>query len=303
VAWTDDSAGNADVYLKRWDGRSWSGLGSSGEDGGLSRTPTTSGHPAVALDPQGRPVVAWNDSFADGSFSVYVRRWDGSAWVELGGSATGKGISGVSRVSCNPAVGVGPDGAPVVAWRGTPGTFASVQLRRWDGASWVELGGSATGDGVSGGEGEGMMPALVMDPAGRPIVAWGFKTTTESGVRVRRWNGTSWEDVGPSLLGEGSDSTQLVQVCLVLDPENRPVLAWQYSLGDRRRVHVRRFDGRAWTDLGGFWAQGDAPPGARVTPYRPALAVDASGTVFLALSDRVSGTWQVHLWRQERIAR
>ncbi|MBK8012848.1 MAG: hypothetical protein IPK13_16000 [Deltaproteobacteria bacterium] len=53
AAWSDDSTGRRDVYLKYWDGEVWQALGSSSDPGGISATRTESYLGDLVLDDAG----------------------------------------------------------------------------------------------------------------------------------------------------------------------------------------------------------------------------------------------------------
>ena len=94
VAWRDDSGGNFEIYIKRWNGGEWVEIGARSASGsGISQNKGRSDWPSLELDSSGRPVVAWMDRNS-GNYEIYIKRWDGDAWVEIGeGSASGGGIS------------------------------------------------------------------------------------------------------------------------------------------------------------------------------------------------------------------
>ena len=82
------SLGSGNIYVKRWNGTSWVQMG-----GILDVDPNEYAFDSsLALDSSGNPVVSWdecityNSSFGRcESANVYVKRWDGSNWVQLGG--------------------------------------------------------------------------------------------------------------------------------------------------------------------------------------------------------------------------
>src|SRR5687767_5710546 len=69
----------------------WQELGSSASGSGISHE--TSGHagvPAAVVNPStGHVFVAWESSTSE----IFLRKWTGTEWVQLGNSATGGGIS------------------------------------------------------------------------------------------------------------------------------------------------------------------------------------------------------------------
>ena len=95
----------------------WVALGvDSASGGGISDNAGDSEDPSVCLDEDGNPVIAWEDD-SSGNSEIYVKKWTGSAWSEIGsGSASGGGISNNNGYSGNPSIAIGADDKPVVAW-------------------------------------------------------------------------------------------------------------------------------------------------------------------------------------------
>jgi hypothetical protein len=133
VAWCDDSSGDWEIYVRRWNGSIWEEVGAgSASGGGISANEGWwSWAPSLAIAPDGRPYVAWKD-YSGVYGEIYVRRWNGSIWEEVGsGSASGGGISDNIGDSVWPSVAVAPDGRPYVAWRDTSGGDSEIYVRRW----------------------------------------------------------------------------------------------------------------------------------------------------------------------------
>ncbi|MFN3486540.1 MAG: hypothetical protein ACK44W_13815, partial [Planctomycetota bacterium] len=163
----------------------------SASGGGFSITGTFSDAPSLAIEGGGNPYVAWSEnvppqSGGTGNFEIYLRYWNGLAWVSLGSSSTGGGISNNSGNSTRPQVVLeaGGLGNPVVVWQDdTSGNF-EIYLRRWNGQQWAELAGSADpSGGLSHTSGESRNPTVAFTKALRPftdppevvdvpIVAW-----------------------------------------------------------------------------------------------------------------------------------
>jgi hypothetical protein len=110
----------------------WQEVGAgSASGGGISANDGDSGIPSVAVAPDGRPYVAWEDD-SSGDYEIYVRRWNGSIWEEVGsGSASGGGISDNDGNSWCPSLAVAPDGRPYVAWHDNSGGDWEIYVRRW----------------------------------------------------------------------------------------------------------------------------------------------------------------------------
>ena len=104
------------------------GVGISDNDGGSER-------PSLAISSGGTPYVAWNDG-SSGDAEIYVRRWSGTEWEEVGpGSATDGGISDNDGWSAWASMSIAADGTPYVVWNdGTPGGGnVAIYVRRWTG--------------------------------------------------------------------------------------------------------------------------------------------------------------------------
>lgn len=129
VAWSDDSSGNYEIYVRRWDG-AWNEIGAgSAAGGGVSQTTRHSHAPRIAVDPAGRPSVVWYQATAADA-EIYLRRWDGALWAELGGSGSGGGLSDNSGASAHPALAAYGQSL-VVAWDdNSPGQYA-IYARQW----------------------------------------------------------------------------------------------------------------------------------------------------------------------------
>ncbi len=144
VAWDDDSSGNSEIFVRRYDpnvaGGSWVEVGvGSASGGGISNNAGYSDRPALALDDQGNPVVAWQDD-RSGNYEIYVLRFDGDTWLEVGaGSASGGGISDNSGRSGSPSLALDASGNPVIAWSDETTGNREIYIKRFNGTEWVGI--------------------------------------------------------------------------------------------------------------------------------------------------------------------
>jgi hypothetical protein len=174
VAWHEFAGAgtNVEIFVKRWNGTAWLPFGWSASPGGISRSSGRSWDAALDLDPAGNPVVAWRDDTA-GNFETWLRRWwINSAWVEVGRSAYEGGVSATRWHTVDLALRLDAAGRPVLAWIDEASGTSFVHLRAWDGKSWAELAGSATGSGISVGGHGARHVTLDLDASGAPVVAW-----------------------------------------------------------------------------------------------------------------------------------
>ncbi len=133
VAWHDDSSGDLEIYVRTWNGSRWLEVGAgSARGGGISNNTGSSVVPAIAIAPDGKPYVAWED-FTGGNQNIYMRLWNGSSWAEVGaGSASGGGISNNAGGSYYSAVAIAPDGTPYVTWEDDNSVvYDEIYIRRY----------------------------------------------------------------------------------------------------------------------------------------------------------------------------
>jgi len=174
VAWEDYNVTDKEIYVRRWNGSSWADAGSgSASGGGMSDNAGDSRFPTLAAAPDGSVYIAWQDR-SSGENEIYVLRWDGSVWQEVGaGSASGRGVSDNAGHSWLPSLALDSDGTPYVSWEDHGGWNAEIFVRFWNGSSWATVGaGSASGSGISDNAGRSVDPSLAIGPNGTPYIAW-----------------------------------------------------------------------------------------------------------------------------------
>jgi hypothetical protein len=229
-----DAGGVPANRIARWDGSSWSALGSGIEGGAVV---------ALAVyDDGGGPALYAGGSFtsAGGVPASRIARWDGASW-----SALGSGMNGVVR-----ALAMHDDGGGPALYAG--GDFTSAggvpadRIARWDGASW-----SALGSGMAGGAAPRVHALTEYDDGGGPALYAGGGFTSAGGVsasNIARWDGVSWSSLD-------SGTTGVVAALTVYDDGGGggPALyagGLFASAGGVTANHIARWDGAAWAALG-----------------------------------------------------
>jgi hypothetical protein len=171
--------------------------------------------PALALDDQDRPLIA----VVEGG-EISVRRFEGSAWVDLG-----EVLNPGGNVSEAPAIAFDGKLGPVVAYR----DGSDVKVASWDGQAW-----SALGDAMSS-TGEGL--ALSTSQSGELLVA----LQVASGIEVWRLDDAAFTKLATAAVPPGT----LGGFTLALDGE-KPLLAY-YDETPRLVLAVRA--GSAFSEL------------------------------------------------------
>jgi len=291
------------IYVRRWNGSSWEEVGAgSASGGGISHT-DGAGSASAAVAPGGVPYVAWTDWRWDTvENEIFVRRWNGSSWEEVGaGSASGGGISDNDGDSWESALAVAPNGTPYVAWSDLSGGDSEIYVLRWNGSSWEEVGaGSASGGGISNNSGGSSAPALAVAPNGTPYVAWSDSSGGDSEIYVRRWNGSSWEEVGAGSAGGSGisdNSGDSGAPSLAIAPNGTPYVAWSDSSGGDAEIYVRRWNGSSWEEVGTDSASGGGISDNSSGSGAPALAVAMDGTPYVAWNDDGDGDMEIYVRR------
>ncbi|MBM4093016.1 MAG: hypothetical protein FJ276_26950, partial [Planctomycetes bacterium] len=292
AAWRDDTPGNQEIYVLRWNGSAWVELGSgSASGGGISANSGGSASPSIVIGVDGYPVVAWGDA-TPGQSEIYVKRWDGSAWVEMGASsASGGGISNNAGNSYRPSLAPGPDNNPVIAWQDESGGDSEIYVKRWDGSAWVEMGsGSASGGGISANSGASQQPCLRRGADGTLVVAWDDASGGDTEIYVRRWDSgsSSWVEMGVSSASGGGISNNAGSssgVSAAVAADGKPVVAWQDTSGGNTEVYVLRWDGSAWVELGAGSASGGGISANSGTSERTFIALAADGNPIVGWRD------------------
>ncbi len=283
VAWTERSnvsdgkvSGPGKIYAARWDGKAWNTLGDSPSKNASS----ASDLPVMKLDPQGNPVLGWNELSPDfNGNSVFVDRWNGTRWLEVDRGSLSSDVSSAAR---SMDIAVTSQGEPILAWsrqlydpnRGT--LDFNVFVGPWGGTTWTRGGGSLNVNP----ERYAGSPSLVLDSQDRATVAF---TEADSGfnVYVKRWDAKAWVQLGATVNG----NTGLANAPKVaLDQSGNPTVAWLENAGSIK-VFVRRWDGKAWQPLGGFLNVDPKSYAESVS-----LALDPKGNAVVAWNEEVTRT-------------
>jgi hypothetical protein len=191
VAWTQGAT--RAIYFRRWTGQAWASAFVSGlhdpAGPGLDQAACprlVSGGPATA--------AAWVEGKR-----VFVRKWTGADWSPVG-----------AGLDANPAaekvtlggLAVDAGGNPIVAWQEAWGTKSTSSVRRWQVDKWVAIDESSLpvlDDAAASGP-----PALAMDGAGTPWLAWFDIVNGHLEVRVSTLMSDRWQATGRTLRGQGT---------------------------------------------------------------------------------------------------
>lgn len=232
VAWNSVTYGQSDydinVALRL--GNTWVKLGNAVD----VKPENIAQLPSIALDKLGLPIVAWFEFDATnptGGYFIYVKRWNGQRWVQLGSSLCGDGFP---RAGLDLAID--NSGYPFIAHTCIEPVSAvqKVFVKRWNGTQWIQLGSFLGTD-------QALKPTLAVGSDGFPVVAW---RENASRIYASRWNGSKWINLGDVInINEGSYATY---PAVALDNTNKPVIVFD----ENGQINVRRWTGNKWETTG-----------------------------------------------------
>ncbi len=201
----------------KWDGTSWSTLGSSG--------PVTPGESCFAL------AMIGSTLYAGGNFTSSANRiakWDGTAWSGLGTGLDDQ-CKTLAVYGSNLYAGGG---------FGTAGGTNANKIAKWDGSAW-----SALGTGVVGGGVDALCKSIGF--IGTDLYACGYFGSADGNpaAKVAKWNGTTWSPLGTGITsGDGYVLTTL--------GTDLYVGGYITSAGGVSVNNIAKWDGTSWSALG-----------------------------------------------------
>ncbi len=200
--------------IAKWNGSSWSALG-SGLDGDVS---------AIVCDSSGNLYTGGYFTIAGGVAANCIAKWNGSSWSALG-SGLDEGVAALAfDLSGN-----------LYAGRWLAGEVPANGIAKWNGTTWYTVGKNVLGI-------DGDVTALAFDPSGNLYVGGGFYNAGGVAVnRIAKWNGSSW-----SALGSGLDGNVYTLVC---DSSGNLYAGGEFYTADDVNG-IAKWNGSSWSALG-----------------------------------------------------
>jgi hypothetical protein len=219
--------------IAKWNGSSWSALG-SGMNGGVS-----------AL------VMSGSDLYAGGNFTTaggvaanYIAEWNGSSW-----SALGSGMDGGRYYTNVTALAVSGGTLYAGGNFATAGGVTVNSIAKWNGSSWSALGAGLTHAGAPF-----LARVLALAVSGSDLYAGG-DFDTAGGVTVSciaKWNGSSWSALGSGIGTVATIGNEQTVAVSALAVSGSDVYAGGdfISAGGVAANGIAKWDGSSWTALG-----------------------------------------------------
>jgi hypothetical protein len=247
-----EDSGRAQVF--EWSGAEWVQLGSSMDGDGAGDEFGSS----VALSGDGEHLAVgaiWADSTGLMTGEVRVFEWSGGDWVAIGPI-----LAGVEDAEMFRKVSISYDGARLAV--GAPGSDANgsdsgrVLVYEWNGTEWIQLGSDIIGENAVD-----QAAQISLSPDGQTL-AIGANLNDGNGesaghVRVFRWNGSEWVQLGMDIDGDSARDVFGVSTSLSQDG-NRLAVGASGSNDSAGYARVYEWSGETWQKLGDD-VRGDAP--------------------------------------------
>lgn len=216
---------NPRVFVKRWDGNTWSRVGT----GPLNYNVSENAY-FVSMDvaDNGWVYAVWCEG-PSGSCNMNISHWAGGPnWVRDGGVGASANI-------------VTPDivlwaNAPYVTWP----ELSNIYVKILRGGTWYPLGGALN-------DGTGTAFPVIAHTASAVHVAWHQNTTPPNwDIITKHWEDPAWTgsadlNINQALNAEKADITVFRDV---------PYISWREHTGTNYQIHVKYLNGTTWESLG-----------------------------------------------------
>jgi hypothetical protein len=240
----NSAGGVSATNIAQWDGTNWSSLGSVLLPGSLNPRLT---HVASLLWDEGL-YAAGMFVQAGGISATNIARWDGHTWHSLG---DGLGAFGLGA-DIFQVFSLAKHNNELYAGGLFPrsGEVGVINLARWTGTTWEQVGGGVSGgggsvywfDGQTGYLHSGAVYALNSSAAGL-MVGGDFTIAGETGAtNIAVWDGTNWAAIG-------GDCDAAVQRFMT-DGLDQLVHGSFSSIGGIAASGIARWNGATWSALG-----------------------------------------------------
>ena len=176
-----------------WATAAASGLGVSGSTSSVSNLALTTDGTNVA--------VAWTQT-VNSTQQIYVLQYSGGTWNQLGGSASGNGISNSSGHATAASLAY-LSGSLFAAWQDNASGIDQIYAAMFNGSAWAPAGDrrAISGGGVSASRGPATQPVLSAN-GGQLYLAWidnEFPSApgNAAAIYVKSWNGSAFVEQVP----------------------------------------------------------------------------------------------------------
>jgi hypothetical protein len=183
-------------------------------------------------------------SYADGSSSAMSRAavmmYNGTAWSSIGSMLT----TGECQYS---SLAFSSDGTLYLGMIDNGIPNGGMIVKKYTGGTWSDVGGTMPVSDPAGAA----YADLALDRNDNLYIAYQDKGQSPGKVRVKKFDGTNWVNVGnPLLATTGPGAGSAMDIYLAFDLQNRPHVSYSHTFQGPPRISVERFNGTAWELVG-----------------------------------------------------
>jgi hypothetical protein len=234
AAFDETNGTSYQLYVEQFTSGAWHQLGGALNVVGTNNALT----PAIA-DVGGTPYVTWSESIGGSPGQVYVDKWNGTSWVQVGASSLNRNTADAAVTPSIATIG----GAPYVAWAEADAMgHYQLYVDKLTAAAWTPVGGVGSLNDNSGDSVNASGTQLELaSVGGAPFVAWVEIGPATNGywLFAKRFNGTSWTSVGTNPLNV--DPTEDANSASLADVGGVPYVAWNED-GSPNIVYAKRLE-------------------------------------------------------------
>jgi len=251
-----------------FDGTNWSTIGTSLTTGECQ-------YSSIAHAADGSVYVGMIDNGVSGGAMVVKKYTGGTTWTDVGPTpiSTPSGAAYADMV-------LDRHDTLYIAYTDMSESPGKVRIKKFNGSSWVNVGDPVLA--TSGpGAGSAMDIYLAFDIFNVPYVSYSHTYMGPPRISVEKFNGTSWELVGPVQFSSGTFETSLFSSLAL--PKSAPYVAYQHG-GLGMKATVKKYNATTlnWENVGAPGVSDD------VAAYT-SIALDGNGNVYVAFFDQAHG--------------
>lgn len=250
-----------------YNGTTWSSIGSSLTTGECQ-------YSSLAVAANGTVYLGMIDNGVTNGAMV-VKKYSGGVWTDLGtmpvSTASGAAYADLALDKFDTVY---------VTYQDKSEAPGKVRVKKYNGSTWVNVGDpmlALTGPGA----GPAMDIYLAFDISNNPYVSYSHTFQGPPRISVQKFNGTTWELVGPAQFSSGQFETSLFSSMAL--PKDAPYISYQHGgLGMKASVKKYNNTTSAWENVG-------TPAISSDVSAFTSIAVDGNGNVYVAYFDQANG--------------
>ena len=271
-----NAAGKTQIFLMHYNGSAWV------QDGGTLNVNTSESgrYPKIAMF-NGTPYVTWYEPSSTFD-QVYVKHYNGSSWVQDGGSLN----LNTSQDADYPCIAV-YNGTPYVGWSEYNGSDDQIYVKHYNGSAWVQDGGTLNVNTTVYASN-----ARIAIYNGTPYVAWEEAAAASRKIYVKHYNGSTWIQDGASLNVYADKDGDKPTIDFY---NSTPYVSWSEDYGTfQDRIYVKYYNGSSWLQVGG-----ELNVNSEVPAYEPAIAL-LNSTPYVTWYEKDGSKAQINVKHYDR---